>query len=94
MDRRHRLSFSFSAYSWVTWFFSGALLSSTIPCSAATAQLFSQSHAAMGTAFTIYLYARDSEEAAADFEMAFAEVDRLDATFVLPQLEVERAFLR
>ncbi len=46
----------------------------------------------MGTVFIIYLYARDSEEAAADFEMAFAEVDRLDATLsnYLPTSELAR----
>jgi thiamine biosynthesis lipoprotein len=46
----------------------------------------------MGTVFTIYLYAADNEQAAADFEMAFAEVDRLDATLsnYLPGSELSR----
>ncbi|MGH9529144.1 MAG: FAD:protein FMN transferase [Terriglobales bacterium] len=47
---------------------------------AAAEQMFSQSHQAMGTVFTVYLYANDSEHASASFEMAFEEIDRLDET--------------
>ena len=56
------------------------LFSSSFLCGAAPVQLFSQTHPAMGTLFTIYLYAADSAQAAADFEAAFGEIDRLDAT--------------
>src|SRR5713226_508725 len=48
------------------------------PCRADSWQLFAQSRQAMGTAFTIYLYASDAGQAAAYFEAAFEESERLD----------------
>ncbi len=48
------------------------------PCRADSWQLFAQSRQAMGTAFTIYLYASDAGQAAAYFEAAFEEIERLD----------------
>lgn len=47
-------------------------------CRAGSAQLFAQSRQAMGTAFTIYLYASDARQASAYFEAAFEEIERLD----------------
>jgi FAD:protein FMN transferase len=44
------------------------------------AELFVRSHPAMGSSFTIYLYATDSTQASAIFEAAFEEVDRLEET--------------
>src|SRR5215475_9016920 len=43
-------------------------------------ELFSRSRPAMGTVFTIYLYASDSTQASAAFEAAFDEVERLEET--------------
>ena len=43
-------------------------------------ELFVQSRNAMGTAFTIYLYARREPDAHALFESAFDEIERLDET--------------
>jgi thiamine biosynthesis lipoprotein len=43
-----------------------------------TPELFVESRNAMGTVFTIYLYAQDSQQAEASFEVAFDEVERLE----------------
>jgi len=43
-------------------------------------QLVSASHQAMGTIFTVYLYADSPKSAAPYFDAAFGEIDRLDAT--------------
>jgi thiamine biosynthesis lipoprotein len=40
--------------------------------------LFVRSHPAMGTEFTIYLYAPDEQQASADFQAAFDEIDRIE----------------
>jgi thiamine biosynthesis lipoprotein len=50
------------------------------PLPSPAAELFVQSHPAMGSRFTIYLYARDSTQASAIFEAAFEEVERLEET--------------
>jgi len=54
------------------------LLALLIALPAHTAELFMRSHPAMGSSFTIYLYAKDSAQAAAVFEAAFEEVERLE----------------
>lgn len=41
-------------------------------------QLFTEDHPAMGTTFSLYLYARTRAEADADAELAFAEIDRVE----------------
>jgi thiamine biosynthesis lipoprotein len=46
----------------------------------ASHRLFAQSHNAMGTVFSIYLYAEDEAEAAMSFQAAFEEIERLDET--------------
>jgi thiamine biosynthesis lipoprotein len=43
-------------------------------------QLVSASHQAMGTVFTVYLYAASPKSAAPYLDAAFDEIDRLDAT--------------
>jgi thiamine biosynthesis lipoprotein len=43
-------------------------------------QLFAQSRNAMGTEFSIYLYAEDEAEAGMSFQAAFEEIERLDET--------------
>ncbi len=43
-------------------------------------ELFVQSRNAMGTVFTIYLYARDQEQAEPSLEAAFEEIERLEET--------------
>jgi len=43
-------------------------------------ELFAQSSNAMGTVFSIYLYAEDEAEAEMSFEAAFEEIERLDET--------------
>jgi FAD:protein FMN transferase len=48
-----------------------------VPCLAAE-RLFVRSHPAMGTIFTIYVYAADSEHADADCNAAFDEIDRIE----------------
>jgi thiamine biosynthesis lipoprotein len=67
-------------HTWIFLFAFGGILCSPLFCPAATEQMFTQSHQAMGTVFTMYLYAVDGQHAAANFEMAFEEIDRLDAT--------------
>jgi thiamine biosynthesis lipoprotein len=56
------------------------------------AKLYSQSQQAMGTQFTIYLYAEGEQRANALFQMAFEEVQRLDQTLsnYNPQSELSR----
>ncbi len=49
-----------------------------VHCRAASERLFAQSRPAMGTIFTIYLYAPDGEQAGAYFEVAFEEIERLE----------------
>lgn len=41
-------------------------------------RMFSQSHAAMGTTFTVFVYAVDGRKASEYFDMAFDEVDRVE----------------
>jgi thiamine biosynthesis lipoprotein len=55
-------------------------------------RLFEQSQQAMGTVFTIYLYADNEQHADALFAMAFEEVQRLDQTLsnYNPQSELSR----
>ena len=43
-------------------------------------ELFVQSRKAMGTVFTIYLYAHDQEQADPALEAAFEEIERLEET--------------
>ena len=50
------------------------------PARTATAKLYVQSREAMGTKFTIYLYAASEEQAEAAFEASFDEIERLDRT--------------
>lgn len=47
------------------------------PADAAT-RLYSSVHPAMGTEYTLYLYARSCEEAEATAQQAFDEIDRID----------------
>jgi thiamine biosynthesis lipoprotein len=58
----------------------------------AAPSLFVQSRPAMGTTFTIYLYASDADQAAEDFEAAFDEVERLEEALsnYRPSSEVSR----
>ena len=55
-------------------------------------KLFEQSRQAMGTEFTIYLYARNEAEAEGSFEPAFEEIERLDSTLsnYKPESELSR----
>jgi thiamine biosynthesis lipoprotein len=58
-----------------------AALFTALPASIATAetpQLFSDSRAAMGTTFSIYLYCSDREQADAAFNVAFDEIERIE----------------
>ena len=57
-----------------------SLFALLIALPAHAAELFVRSHPAMGSSFTIYLYAKDSTQASAIFESAFEEVDRLENT--------------
>jgi FAD:protein FMN transferase len=41
-------------------------------------QLFTDSRPAMGSRFTIHLYARDAQEASAHFDAAFEEIERIE----------------
>lgn len=43
-----------------------------------SSELFVQSRNAMGTVFTIYLYAQDQEQAEPSLDAAFEEVERLE----------------
>ncbi len=54
------------------------LLVVVLPARAAEPQLFSRSRPAMGTVFTIYLYASDQQQASTQFEAAFEEIERLE----------------
>ena len=54
-----------------------ALLAACLPASAAD-QLFTDSRPAMGTKFTIYLYAKDQAAASAAFDDAFDEIERIE----------------
>jgi FAD:protein FMN transferase len=56
----------------------GALVSLAAQSKAGSEQLFVESRQAMGTTFTIYLYAADEEKASAYFDAAFEEIERLD----------------
>ena len=71
---------SLASHIWIALLLCGGVPGSSYCCHAATERMFTQSHQAMGTVFTLYLYAADSRHAAASFEMAFEEIDRLDAT--------------
>ena len=55
-----------------------ALVGLVVQCRAASERLFAQSRQAMGTTFTIYLYAANEERASACFEAAFDEIERLE----------------
>jgi thiamine biosynthesis lipoprotein len=55
-----------------------ALLLFALPSSAQHHRLFQASHAAMGTTFSIYLYAASAEKADEEFTAAFDEIDGLD----------------
>ena len=59
---------------------------------AQAAKLFTESRQAMGTVFTIYVYARSQEQAEALFEPAFDEIERLDRTLsnYEPESELSR----
>jgi len=67
-SRRHQ-------YTWACVCLLAFLLIS-VPSSAE--ELFVRSKPAMGSVFTIYLYARDEAQASAAFEAAFDEVERLE----------------
>lgn len=54
-----------------------AIVFAVLPALAAD-RLFSESHEAMGTKFTIYLYAPDQATAIAAFNASFDEIDRLE----------------
>jgi thiamine biosynthesis lipoprotein len=41
-------------------------------------RMFSEARPAMGTTFTIYLYAQNQEQAAEEFEIAFDEIERVE----------------
>src|SRR5215471_10841057 len=56
----------------------GALVSLAGQSKAGSEQLFVESRQAMGTTFTIYLYAADGERASQYFDAAFEEIERLD----------------
>jgi thiamine biosynthesis lipoprotein len=71
---RSKSRISAAAGIWISLF-----ASSPYFCHAAE-RMFSRSHPAMGTIFTIYLYAMDDQQANANFDMAFEDIDRLDAT--------------
>ncbi|HEX6465867.1 MAG TPA: FAD:protein FMN transferase, partial [Terriglobales bacterium] len=58
--------------------FAAAWIALSMPCTAAAAELFVQTRPAMGTNFTIYLYARNAQHASATFEAAFEEIERLE----------------
>src|SRR2546430_4072193 len=47
-------------------------------CQSSEEQLFSKSRPAMGTDFTIYLYASNKEKADEEFEAAFEEIERIE----------------
>jgi thiamine biosynthesis lipoprotein len=49
-----------------------------IPNSAPTEQMFSQARPAMGTTFTIFVYAVNQEQASEYFEIAFDEIERVE----------------
>ncbi len=57
----------------MTFFLSLPSLANSAP-----ARLFSESRPAMGTLFTLYLYAPDQQQASALFEAAFAEIERVE----------------
>src|ERR1044071_1468047 len=54
-----------------------AILILTLPALASD-QLFSDSRPAMGTKFTIYLYAPDQATASAAFDASFDEIERIE----------------
>ena len=54
-----------------------ALIFAAVPALAAD-RLFSDSRPAMGTKFTIYLYARDQATASAAFDASFDEIERIE----------------
>jgi thiamine biosynthesis lipoprotein len=58
----------------------GLVLALAITAPARTTKLFTESREAMGTKFTIYLYAGSKEQAEAAFESSFEEIERLDRT--------------
>jgi thiamine biosynthesis lipoprotein len=62
------------------------------PHPAQETKLYSQSQQAMGTVFTIYLYAGNEEQAEALFETAFEEIQRIDRTLsnYSPESELSR----
>jgi FAD:protein FMN transferase len=59
--------------------FAVALLGFTIiPKAARQEQMFSQARPAMGTTFTIFVYAENQEQASEYFEIAFDEIERVE----------------
>src|SRR5437868_13758600 len=62
------------------------------PAASQTPQLYSDSRPAMGTTFTIHLYAPDRKLAAADFDAAFEEIERIEETLsnYRPTSEISR----
>ncbi len=67
-----RSQFAFTAFC--GWF----LLLIAVSAAPAQPQMFRQSRPAMGTEFTIYLYAPNQETASAQFEAAFEEIERVE----------------
>ncbi len=55
-----------------------AVLALATYCQATSEQLFVDARPAMGTTFTIYLYAAHAQQASAYFEAAFDEIERLE----------------
>src|SRR5437879_12023377 len=69
---------AFRGFAWCAALVLAALAGLTALCKAGSEQLFAQSRQAMGTTFTIYLYAANEEQASEYFEAAFEEIERLD----------------
>jgi len=69
---------AFRRFAWCAALVLAALAGLTALCKAGSEQLFAQSWQAMGTTFTIYLYAANEEQASEYFEAAFEEIERLD----------------
>src|SRR5437879_13026080 len=68
---------AFRGFAWGAALVLAALAGLTALCKAGSEQLFAQSRQAMGTTFTIYLYAANEEQASEYFEAAFEGIARL-----------------
>jgi thiamine biosynthesis lipoprotein ApbE len=67
---------AFRGFAWCAALVLAALAGLSAVCKAGSEQLFAQSRQAMGTTFTIYLYAANEEQASEYFEAALEEIDR------------------